>query len=56
MPEYTCPACSSPDYFYIGTLGNMDWFRCADCGTEFSAEHDQNEAHDEPPAEAEDEC
>ena len=37
--EYaTCPACGG-DGGYLGTLGNLDWFRCIYCGAEFKKEH-----------------
>jgi len=31
----TCPKCGGPGAL-LGQLGNLWWFRCRDCGWEFS--------------------
>lgn len=36
-----CPACGSPDVMHLGCLGNLDHFRCCDCGADFSVEDEQ---------------
>ena len=37
MPGETCPECNGPGVF-MGSLGRLDWFRCRNCGMEFSQE------------------
>lgn len=32
---HECPTCHG-DGFAIGALGNLVWFRCRNCGTEYS--------------------
>ena len=39
MDNPTCEFCGG-ETNYIGTLGTLDWFRCADCGHEQYVEHD----------------
>lgn len=36
MQDYTCPACASTDWTFLGALGRRDNFRCRDCGIDFS--------------------
>jgi transposase-like protein len=31
-----CPACESSDLSVLGTLGNVAWCRCRDCGWDFN--------------------
>ena len=31
-----CPMCEGPPVF-LGTLGNVTWLRCRDCGWQFEA-------------------
>lgn len=50
----SCPACNGPGV-YMGTLGNLDHFRCRNCGMDFSRPADErneslNEAGGEPSA------
>jgi len=33
-----CPGCSSDNAVYMGRLGRKVWYRCRDCGLEFSLE------------------
>jgi hypothetical protein len=30
----TCPLCVDGNLAYLGTLGNLIWFRCIHCGAE----------------------
>ena len=43
MNEATCPCCDSDAAVFIGTLGSLDWFRCRDCGDDFSAARNDDE-------------
>lgn len=31
-----CDICGSGEAFPLGSLGRLSWYRCADCGAEFS--------------------
>ena len=31
-----CPACHSKNAVLLGFLGLLKWFRCRDCGTDYS--------------------
>lgn len=35
MDERECPECEGRGV-YMGTLGDRKWYRCRDCGVEFS--------------------
>lgn len=36
MIPHECPECGGIVY-YMGTLGNVNWYRCQDCGMEISS-------------------
>jgi hypothetical protein len=40
----TCETCGGP-LVPLGTLGNLMWFRCRDCGQELSANASREEQH-----------
>ena len=42
-----CEYCESEAVFYLGKFGNMDWFRCRDCGSEMSEEYYEEEQQKE---------
>jgi len=37
-PETHCPVCGTSDAQVLGTLCKRTWFRCNDCGIDFSKE------------------
>lgn len=40
----TCTACHSESVAYLGVLGSLEWFRCRDCGNQYSYEtHEEND-------------
>jgi hypothetical protein len=42
MENNICPVCGGTIYL-LGYLGNLAWFRCANCGMEFSFEIETEE-------------
>ena len=38
-----CPCCGSYDNTLVGTLGNLVWLRCRDCGAESSQQAEEEE-------------
>lgn len=40
-----CTICNGPGV-HMGTLGNLDWYRCRDCGNQWSEDH-EDEQEDE---------
>lgn len=48
--DIECPACGqeqAPEECFLGTLGNLDHFRCRGCGAQF------HQKHQDPPQEGE---
>lgn len=37
MNDNECPACNGQEE-YLGTLGFLDWYRCINCGMQWSVE------------------
>lgn len=41
--EQICPLCGGP-LVYLGPLGNLEHFRCRNCGAECSHEYEEEDA------------
>ena len=44
--QMRCPICEGTGE-YIGTLGNLDWYRCRNCGMEWSVQATVEELENE---------
>jgi ribosomal protein L37AE/L43A len=42
MDEHTCPVCEG-EATYLGALGNRIWFRCRNCGWDWTEDTDGEE-------------
>jgi rubredoxin len=46
MPNNGCPMCGSEQCTYLGTLGSVQWVRCAACGWDYTTELELNDDDD----------
>lgn len=45
MDEFECHACGSFDGMFLGVLGNLEHYRCRDCGMDSHVEIDPERDH-----------
>lgn len=43
--NYGCPYCDGPA-MVLGTLGNLLWMRCRDCGLEYNTDKLEEDQHE----------
>ena len=50
----SCPACNNGHASVLGALGRLIWYRCRDCGAEYSHEAPEDDGWDDAPAQSSD--
>lgn len=43
--DASCPQCDSPEFSFLGGLGNLTWLRCRCCDWDFNVETVKFENH-----------
>jgi transposase-like protein len=48
MNDEKCPQCGSGTHFLLGHLGDVDWFRCRQCGWQWTVPNEETVTEVEP--------